>query len=110
MKAVNTFDSDKGVKFSTYETSIIRNEILMTFRKKQIIPAFSIDEACNLDNGEEVSYADMIEDRKRFFEDVIADIQYGEIMNLLSDREREIIYLRMGGKTQREIAEVLHRG
>lgn len=34
VKAVNTFNPDKGVKFSTYATPIIRNEILMTFRKK----------------------------------------------------------------------------
>ena len=33
IKAVNTFNQDKGVKFSTYATPVIRNEILMTFRK-----------------------------------------------------------------------------
>lgn len=34
VKAVNTFNPDKGVKFTTYAAPIIRNEILMTFRKK----------------------------------------------------------------------------
>lgn len=106
VKTVNTFNPYKEVKFSTYATPIIRNEILMSFRKKRIIPAFSLDEPCNLDNGEEVSYADMIVDGKRFEKDVIADSLYEEIMDLLSDREREIVSLRMDGKTQNEIAEI----
>lgn len=33
VKAVNTFNPNKGVKFTAYATPIIRNEILMTFRK-----------------------------------------------------------------------------
>lgn len=43
VKAVNTFNPDKGFTFSTYATRIVRNEILMTFRKKRITPAFSLD-------------------------------------------------------------------
>ena len=44
VKTINTFDPDKGVKFSAYATPIIRNEILMSLRKKRIIPVFSLDE------------------------------------------------------------------
>lgn len=33
VKAVNTFNPDKGFIFSAYATQIIRNEILMTLRK-----------------------------------------------------------------------------
>lgn len=106
MKTVNTFNTDKGVKFSAYATPIIRNEILMSFRKKRIIPAFSLDEPYQLDSGDEVFRADVIADSKRFEEDVIADSIYKEIMNLLSDREREIISLKMDGKTQNEIAGI----
>lgn len=106
VKAVNTFNPDKGVKFTTYATPVIRNEILMTFHKKRIIPAFSFDEPCNLGDGEEVSYADMIADNRRFEEEVIADIQSKQIIDYLSGREREIILLKMDGKTQCEIAEI----
>lgn len=35
VKAVIKFDSEKGVKFSTFATRVISNEILMTFRKKK---------------------------------------------------------------------------
>lgn len=105
-KAINGFDASKDVKFNTYASWAIRNEILMSFRKKRIIPTFSIDEPCALDNGEEVSYADMMADSKQFEEDALAGIQFEEIMNLLSEREREIISFRMGGKTQNEIAKI----
>lgn len=106
VKAVNTFNPGKGAKFSAYATPIIRNEILMTLRKKRIIPAFSLDEPCNLGNGEEVSYADMIADDRRFEEEVIADIQFSEMLYFLSEREKEIISLRMDGKTQSEIERI----
>lgn len=105
-KAINGFDASKGVKFNTYAVWAIRNEILVSLRKKRIILAFSLDETYKLDNRKEISYSDMIADSKRFEEDVLADMQYEEIMNLLSDREREIVSLRMEDKTQYEIAEI----
>lgn len=106
VKAVNTFNPDKGVKFSTYATPIIRNEILMTFRKKRIIPAFSLDEPYDLGNGESVDFSEMIADNRRFEEEIIADMQTKQILSTLSGREKKIISLSMGGKAQREIAKI----
>lgn len=71
VKAVNTYNPDKGVKFSAFATPVIRNEILMTLRKKRIIPAFSLDEPYDLGNGEQVDYADMIADERRFEEKLL---------------------------------------
>lgn len=107
VKAVNTFNPDKGFAFSTYATQIIRNEILATFRKKRIIPVFSLDEPHQLENGESVNFSEMIADSSRFEEEVIADMQIKQIFSKLSDREKKIISLSMDGKTQREIAEIL---
>lgn len=106
VKAVNTFNSDKGVKFTTYATTIIRNEILMTFQKKRIIPAFSLDEPYNMDNENEVSCVDMIADNKRFEEEVIADMQLGQFFQNLNEREKKIITLSRQDKTQMEIAKI----
>lgn len=106
-KAINGFDASKGVKFNTYAVRAIQYEILKSFRKKRIIPTISLDEPHKLANEDEVSYADMIADNKSFEEDVLADMQYEEIMNMLLDREQKIISLRMDGKTQKEIAEIL---
>lgn len=106
VKAVNTFNPDKGVKFSAYATPIIRNKILTTFRKKRIIPAFSLDEPHDLGNGESVDFSEMIADNKRFEEEVIADMQIEQIFSKLNERERKIIALSMQGKKQIDIAEM----
>lgn len=106
VKAINTFNPDKGVKFTTYATSVIRNEILMTFRKKRIISAFSLDEPYQLGNGDLVNFSEMIADNRRFEEEVIADMQMEQIFSKLSDREKKIISLNMEGKIQTEIAKI----
>lgn len=107
VKAVNTFNPNKGVKFTAYATPVIRNEIFMTFRKKQIIPAFSLDEPYDLRNGESVDFSEMIADNSRFEEEVIADMQMKQMLPTLSDREKKIVSLSMDGKKQKEIAEIL---
>lgn len=106
VKAVNTFNLDKGVKFSTYAAPIIRNEILLTFRKKRIIPAFSLDEPYDFGNGESVDFSEMIADSRRFEEEVIADMQMEQIFSRLNEREKKIITLSMQDKTQMEIARI----
>lgn len=106
VKAVNTFDGNKGFSFSSYATLVIRNEILMTFRKKRIVPSISLDEPYIPGEHEGHTYAEMIEDDSRFEDEVISNIQFEKTMDSLSKRERTIITLRMDGKLQREIAEI----
>lgn len=106
VKAVNTFNPDKGFTFSAYATQIIRNEIFLAFRKKRITHTFSLDESCQLENGDSVGFSEMIADSRRFEEEVIADMQMKQIFSTLSAREKKIISLSMGGKTQREIAKI----
>ena len=107
VKAVNTFNPDKGIKFLTYAMTVIRNEILVTRRKKRIIPVFSLDEPYDLGNGESVCFSEMIADNRMFEEEVIADMQIKQMSSTLSDREKKIISLSMDGKTQYEIADIL---
>lgn len=106
VKAANTFNPDKGVKFSAYATPIIRNEILQSFRKKRIIPTFSLDEPYDLGNGESVNFSEMIACSSRFEEEVVADMQLEKFFLSLSEREKKIITLRMLDKTQKEIADI----
>lgn len=107
VKAVNTFNPDKGFAFSAYATQIIRNEIFLTFRKKRIIPVFSLDEPYQLENGDLVNLSETIADSRQFEEEAIADMRMEQMFSNLSDREKKIISLSMDGKTQREIAEIL---
>lgn len=105
IKAVNHFDSEKEIKFSTYAAHVIRNEILMTRRKKKVDISFSLDDTANLECGDAVPYADIISSEKRFEDEIITKVQYEEMLCKLSDRERNIIILfSVYDKTQREIS------
>jgi len=117
IKAVASFDSGKG-KLSTYASRCIDNELLMLLRsKKKISKEVSLHEPIGTDReGNEISLLDIIESEQV---DVIERMELGgnirklgKALRTLDEREREIIYLRYGlatGKevTQREIGEML---
>ena len=107
VKAVNTFDFDKGFAFSTYAAMCIKNEILMTLRKKRVSIAFSLDDNANLGNEEEVPYLEIIACDRKFEEEVIENELFSEFQKLLSDTEKRIISLYLNDKKQKEIAEIL---
>lgn len=91
VKAVNTFDFDKGYHFATYASQVIRNELLMYIRKKRIQPAISLDEPCRFDNGDEVMYADIISDGKRFEDDIESSLFMANMLNRLKGKEKEAV-------------------
>ena len=117
IKAVSSFDSGKG-KLSTYASRCIDNELLMLLRsKKKTSKEVSLYEPIGTDKeGNEINRLDIIESEQI---DVIDRMELagnlkrlGRIMQNLEEREKEIIFLRYGlvtGKeiTQREIGEML---
>ncbi len=119
IKAISSFDAGKG-KLSTYASRCIDNELLMLLRsKKKSRGEVSLFEPIGTDKeGNEINLLDIIEHEQ---EDITEQMELYEntkklvklLDEVLSDREREIIYLRYGlltGKevTQREIGELLH--
>lgn len=104
-KAINGFDASKGTKFNTYAVWAVRNEILITLRKKRIVPAFSLDEEYQLDNGESVPYADMISSTERFDDLSNFKMDFDVLFEKLSEREKKIVLLSMNDATQMEIAQ-----
>ncbi|MDR2888944.1 MAG: RNA polymerase sporulation sigma factor SigK [Lachnospiraceae bacterium] len=118
IKAVSSFDADKG-KLSTYASRCIDNELLMLLRtKKKTSQEVSLYEPIGIDKeGNEINLLDIIEheqtdilDKMELFENTKK--LAGLFDRVLSEREKEIIFLRYGlatGKevTQREIGELL---
>lgn len=118
IKAVSTFNYEKGTKFATYAARCIENEILMYFRnKKKYAQDISLSEPIECDkDGNALSIMDIMADEKSISEDIEEKLNseklYKIIDSELSPREKEIIYLRYGllGRkafTQREVAEKL---
>ena len=118
IKAVNTFDGGKNIKLATYASRCIENEILMYLRRIAGRRAeVSISEPLSSDgDGGELLLGDILgTDADSVMEPLEdeADRQLlREALELLSDREREIIALRfgLGGRrelTQKEVADLL---
>ena len=119
IKAVNTFNADKGSRLATYAARCVENEILMLLRSsRKFSKEVSLFEPIGVDrDGETVSLVDILEtenpetlDTMIFKQDVKE--MYEAIEACLSDTEKKVLGLRYGlyrGKehTQREIASVM---
>ena len=119
IKAISSFDAGKG-KLSTYASRCIDNELLMLLRsKKKNAREISLFEPIGTDKeGNEINLLDIMEQEQT---DVVDQLELSGnikkmsrlIREVLNEREREIIYLRYGlltGRevTQREIGEMLN--
>ena len=118
IKGVDTFSLDKGVKITTYCARCIENEILMFFRSNnRYSKDVSINETVGYDkDGYEISIMDVL---KTPYVDMLDEIYLkdrikllNKYMNVLTNREREIISRRYGlnntnEETQKTISKKL---
>ena len=119
IKAINSFEYDKGTQLSTYAARCIENEILMLIRlNKKHKVVFSLEESLGQDkDGNDIELADIIPSQEEeIFSVVENNILTEKIISIieknLSEREAKIIKMRYGinGKpalTQREVAKQL---
>ncbi len=119
IKAVNTFNVDRGSRLATYAAKCVENEILMLLRAhKKYSREVSLFEPIGVDkDGETVSLVDVIEmENKEILETLVLKQDVRELYEAfevcLKDNEKTVVGMRyglFGGKeyTQREIAEML---
>lgn len=119
IKAIDTFDDEKGIRLATYASRCIDNELLMMLRsgKRLAKEVYLYDPIGSDREGNEINLLDIIEEAEvDIVENIVLedDIKklYNMIGKVLTDREREIICLRYGLSnrkevTQREIANKL---
>ena len=118
IKAVDTFNIQKGARFATYAAKCIQNEILMFFRsQKKLNTEISINETIDVDrDGNPLTYIDVISSDDMVAEDLDRKMQTEKMMRMLNtalcERERQIIIMRYGlfgqnARTQRETADIL---
>ena len=120
MKAVDTFDSDRRARFSTYASRCIENEILMYLRRNNKTKMeVSIDEPLNVDwDGNELLLSDILgTDEDVIYRGIENEVERKLLMNAvskLSKREKTIVRLRFGlgtvdgqEMTQKEVANLL---
>lgn len=117
IKAITTFQYQKGSRLSTYAAKCIDNELLMVFRtKRKLSREVSLYETIGTDKeGNEISLLEVCELEQK---DIVEELDLREkkkvletlLQTKLSNRERSILYLRygFGGEelTQKQIGEM----
>lgn len=117
IKAIDTFNPDKGIRLATYASRCIDNELLMMFRsgKKQSKEVYIYEPIGSDKEGHDISLSDILESVDI---DVVEELQmesniqqlYELLNEVLTDREKLIIVMRYGlhgedGVTQKVIAK-----
>lgn len=120
IKAIDTFNVDKGIRLATYASKCIENEILMNIRSnKKNKMQVSLQDPIGVDKeGNAISLIDILGTDVDYIVDKVElkmkiSKLYEKIEQILTERENEIIKLRYGltphgYKTQREIAQKLN--
>ncbi len=118
IKAIDSFNIEKGARFATYAGKCLQNEILMYFRaqKKQSMEN-SLNDAVDVDkDGNPLTYMDILSVDDDIIEEIDLKMQssklYTAISECLDNREKTVITLRYGlngGRqyAQREVAKRL---
>lgn len=118
IKGIDTYSTDKKVKLTTYAAKCSENEILMYFRSnKKNAKNVSIYDGISYDKeGNEITILDVMKTKDP---DYLEDIYIKDnirllkkYLNILNQREREIIEYRYGlgnheERTQKEIAKIM---
>ncbi len=119
IKAINSFDVDKGIKLATFASKCIENEILMYFRgKKKSSQEISFNEPIDIDSeGNPLALIDIISEETDIADDIDLRIKsemlYKYVSEIEDERERTILIMRYGlynttPYTQKEVAKKLN--
>ncbi len=118
IKAVDTFQMEKGIRLATYASRCIDNELLMLFRadKKQLREVYLNEPVGSDKEGNEITLLDVLEAEK---EDIIENLTFKENVRKLyqeirklPEPEKTVLVVRYGlfgcrQETQRELAQKL---
>lgn len=118
IKAVDSFDSERRARFSTYASRCIENEILMQFRRERKSgSSVSLQEAIEGSKDDSaLTLADALPDDSRMetdCENAEEILRLRQAVEALPARERQLVVLRygLGGQpplTQLETAKLMH--
>lgn len=119
IKGVDSYDSSKNIKITTYIAKCALNEILMYFRtSNKVNNEISLNDYISTDKeGNEISLIDIlpsedIDISTKIVNDIDIELLHN-YLDVLSDKEKDIIIKRYGlyngdYYTQKEIAKMMH--
>ena len=117
IKAIRTYNNERGVRLATYAARCIENEVLMHLRNiKKLKQEVSIYDPIGYDKeGNEISLIDILTSDSEIIEQIDIRLQEEKViknLGVLNRRERQVIEMRYGifsglKETQRDIAKKL---
>lgn len=118
IKAVKSFIPSKNIKFATYASRCVENEILMYLRKRSNRNIdISMDEVLSTDSeGNELNLIDVLYTQENEISKTMEEESNRQIvwqsLDKLPVREKEIVIMRFGlngneEKTQKEVADII---
>ena len=117
IKAIDSFDPDKGIRLSSYASRCVENEVLMHFRAlKKSAQDLSLDDPIEGDGEGSLSIMDTIACDDTILEDIDLKMKsrklYSFLPKVLTEREKEVIVHRYGlfgtkPLPQREVAKMM---
>ncbi|WFR55079.1 RNA polymerase sporulation sigma factor SigK [Anaerocolumna sp. AGMB13025] len=112
IKAIDTFDTEKGIRLATYASRCIDNELLMMLRsgKRQAKEVYLYEPIGSDKEGHEINLLDIIESSDT---DIVDELElqgnvkklYELVNKVLTKREKQIIEMRYGLNMQEEITQ-----
>ena len=111
IKAIEKFDVNRNIQFSSYSSRVIMNEINMYFRKiKNSTETISLNELVSNDLDNDLTLMDVIADNQDFVDDFLRKEYHknmSEVIEKLNDEEKKLLYLYFyERKTQADISEI----
>ena len=118
IKAVNSFSPQKNIRFSTYASKCVQNEILMALRKQSTGEnVLYLEESIDTENkNEKLTLKESLQDDFEISEfcekQELKNSILKAVLEKLDSRERQIIILRYGlfgntAQTQQQVCEIL---
>ena len=118
IKAVQSFSPEKNIRFSTYASKCVQNEILMALRKQSSSEnTVYLEESIDTENkNEKLTLKETLQDDFEITEfcenQEIKQILLSTVLQKLDGRERQIIIMRYGlfgnkAQTQQQVCEIL---
>lgn len=112
IKAVDKFDVNRNIQFSSYSSRVIMNDINKYFNKiKNSTDETSLSELVSNDLDNDLTLMDVIVDDNDFVDNILRKEYYknmNEVIEKLTEDEKKLLYLYFyERKTQTEVSQIL---
>ena len=112
IKAVDKFDVNRNIQFSSYSSRVIMNDINRYFNKiKNSTDETSLSELVSNDLDNDLTLMDVIVDDNDFVDNILRKEYYknmNEVIEKLTEDEKKLLYLYFyKRKTQTEVSQIL---